>query len=158
MAVASEANPYVESGRARFPPRGLNHQAALQRGRPEPLRQSGDVLHVRLSKGKSKAFIHNWRQGSIHWQHSEKNYPWQFEHSPNFIWSPKSIILSSLKLDEKSDQLPYLQFQYEILFCVQEEDDVRLRMYVDSLRSKFPNVDCQVRDSQRSRATLWSVH
>ena len=43
-------------------------------------------------------------------------------------------------------------FQFELLFCIQEEDDSRLRMYVESLRAKFPKVDCQVRkdhDSQR---------
>ena len=39
----------------------------------------------------------------------------------------------------------FLFFQYEILFCVQDADDPRLRMYVEGLRAKFPNVDCSVR-------------
>ena len=38
----------------------------------------------------------------------------------------------------------FLSFQFELLFCIQEEDDSRLRMYVDSLRAKYPKVDCQV--------------
>lgn len=36
-------------------------------------------------------------------------------------------------------------FQYELLFCIQDIDDNRLRMYVESLKAKFPAVDCQVR-------------
>ena len=38
----------------------------------------------------------------------------------------------------------HLSFQYEVLFCIQEEEDSRLRMYVESLKTKFPNVDCKV--------------
>jgi len=34
--------------------------------------------------------------------------------------------------------------KFELLFCIQEEGDSRLRMYVESLRSKFPKVDCQI--------------
>ena len=33
--------------------------------------------------------------------------------------------------------------KYEIIFCIQDPDDSRLRMYVESLRSKYPNVDSQ---------------
>ncbi len=41
-------------------------------------------------------------------------------------------------------------FQYEVLFCIQEDDDTRLRMYVESLRAKFPGVDCSVRHFERN--------
>jgi hypothetical protein len=37
-----------------------------------------------------------------------------------------------------------LLFQYEIIFCVQEPDDTRLKMYIDSLRAKYPKVEAQV--------------
>eukprot|EP00096_Caligus_rogercresseyi_P011465 TRINITY_DN4509_c0_g1_i1.p1 TRINITY_DN4509_c0_g1~~TRINITY_DN4509_c0_g1_i1.p1 ORF type:complete len:407 (-),score=30.66 TRINITY_DN4509_c0_g1_i1:383-1603(-) len=34
--------------------------------------------------------------------------------------------------------------KYEILFCIQDSGDCKLRMYVDSLIKKFPGVDCSV--------------
>ena len=34
--------------------------------------------------------------------------------------------------------------KYEIIFCVQETDDSRLRMYVDSLVHKYPSVQSKV--------------
>lgn len=34
--------------------------------------------------------------------------------------------------------------KYELLFCIQEEDDTRLRMYVESLMAKFPSIDSKV--------------
>lgn len=37
--------------------------------------------------------------------------------------------------------------KYEILFCVQETEDSRLRMYVDSLIQKYPSVQSKVKSS-----------
>ncbi len=34
--------------------------------------------------------------------------------------------------------------KYEIIFCVQDPDDARLKMYVDSLIRKYPKVETQV--------------
>ncbi|CAB4058269.1 UGCG [Lepeophtheirus salmonis] len=34
--------------------------------------------------------------------------------------------------------------KYEILFCIQDMDDTKLRMYVESLINKFPRIDCSV--------------
>ena len=41
--------------------------------------------------------------------------------------------------------------KYEIIFCVQETDDSRLRMYVDSLVHKYPSVQSKV--SERPEQT-----
>ena len=57
---------------------------------------------------------------------------------------PKPPLQLSLKSNQCLKSIP--AFQFELLFCIQEEDDSRLRMYVESLRSKFPKVDCQVRE------------
>lgn len=34
--------------------------------------------------------------------------------------------------------------KYELIFCIQESDDSRLKMYVDSLINKYPTVDSKV--------------
>ena len=35
-------------------------------------------------------------------------------------------------------------FQYEIIFCIEDENDNQLRLYINSLKSKYPHVDTQV--------------
>ena len=49
---------------------------------------------------------------------------------------------------------PRCFFQYELLFCIQDVDDNRLRMYVESLKAKFPAVDCQVRQKRNTSYVL----
>jgi len=34
--------------------------------------------------------------------------------------------------------------KYELIFCIQEADDTRLKMYVDSLRNKYPTIKSKV--------------
>ena len=34
--------------------------------------------------------------------------------------------------------------KYELIFCIQEADDSRLKMYVDSLRNKYPTIKSKV--------------
>ena len=60
-----------------------------------------------------------------------------------------SMLTKHRQTTEKPRQSPLiliciLLFQYELLFCIQDEEDSRLRMYVESLRAKYPKVDCQV--------------
>ena len=40
--------------------------------------------------------------------------------------------------------LDYPKAKYELIFCIQEQDDSRLKMYVDSLRNKYPMVQAKV--------------
>ena len=42
--------------------------------------------------------------------------------------------------------------KYEILFCIQETDDTKMKMYVDSLMQKYPAVQSKVR-SNKTRQT-----
>ena len=70
------------------------------------------------------------------------------------LWSPQRSPIQtlppcpSLKSNHSLKSVSFFLrgFQFELLFCIQEEDDSRLRMYVESLRAKFPKVDCQVRN------------
>ena len=40
--------------------------------------------------------------------------------------------------------MDYPKAKYELIFCIQEKDDSRLKMYVDSLRNKYPMVQAKV--------------
>ena len=40
-------------------------------------------------------------------------------------------------------------FQYEIIFCIEDEADSQLKLYITSLKSKYPHVDTQVRHTFR---------
>lgn len=35
--------------------------------------------------------------------------------------------------------------KYEVIFCIQETDDSRLKMYVDSLINKYPTIQSKVK-------------
>lgn len=48
--------------------------------------------------------------------------------------------------------------KYEILFCVQETDDSRLQMYVDSLMQKYPSVESKVKNSNTHVSGLVMIH
>lgn len=50
-----------------------------------------------------------------------------------------------LFVDQTSScQFLNISLQFEILFCIQDQEDSRLRYFVESLIEKYPNVDAKV--------------